>query len=106
MHYPGDYNVLVPGHRDIAYRQTVLDKHGVATQVLSFTTPGVHVEPREVAIRLASEINDAYAEVIRDRAGRFTALATLPLNDPAASVVELERAMKVLGCLARWYSVT
>jgi aminocarboxymuconate-semialdehyde decarboxylase len=21
IHYPGDYNVAVPGHRDIAYRQ-------------------------------------------------------------------------------------
>src|SRR6187397_1124417 len=97
VHYPGDYNILVPGHRDIEYRQHVLDEHGVTTQVLSFTTPGVHVEPREVANRLAGEINDAFAQVIRERPGRFTALATLPLNDPKASVVELERAMKELG---------
>ena len=97
VHYPGDFNILVPGHRDIAYRQGVLDAHGVTTQVLSFTTPGVHVEPREVAITLAREVNDAFAQVVRERAGRFTALATLPLNDPAASVVELERAMKDLG---------
>jgi predicted TIM-barrel fold metal-dependent hydrolase len=97
VHYPGDYNILVPGHRDIEYRQRVLDDHGVTTQVLSFTTPGVHVEPREVAIRLAREINDAFARVVRDRKGRFTALATLPLNDPAASARELERAMTQLG---------
>ena len=38
-------------------------------------------------------VNDAFARVVRERAGRFTALATLPLNDPAASVAELERAM-------------
>jgi aminocarboxymuconate-semialdehyde decarboxylase len=97
VHYPGDYNILVPGHRDIDYRQRVLDDHGVTTQVLSFTTPGVHVEPREMAIKLAREINDAFARVVRDRKGRFTALATLPLNDPAASVTELERAMKELN---------
>jgi aminocarboxymuconate-semialdehyde decarboxylase len=97
VHYPGDYNILVPGHRDIAYRQRVLDEHDVTTQVLSFTTPGVHVEPPDVAIRLAREINDAFAQVVGERAGRFTALATLPLNDPAASVDELERAMKDLG---------
>jgi aminocarboxymuconate-semialdehyde decarboxylase len=96
VHYPGDYNILVPGHRDIAFRQRVLDEHGVTTQVLSFTTPGVHVEPREVAIRLAREINDAFAQVVRERSGRFAALATLPLNDPAASVSELERAMNDL----------
>ena len=97
VHYPGDYNILVPGHRDIDYRQRVLDEHGVTTQVLSFTTPGVHVEPRDVAIRLAREVNDAFAQVVQERAGRFAALATLPLNDPAASVDELGRAMTALG---------
>jgi aminocarboxymuconate-semialdehyde decarboxylase len=69
----------------------------VTTQVLTFTTPGVHVERPDVAVRLAREVNDAFARVIRERAGRFTALATLPLNDPPASVAELERAMKDLG---------
>jgi aminocarboxymuconate-semialdehyde decarboxylase len=96
VHYPGDYNILVPGHRDIAYRQRVLDEQGVTTQVLSFTTPGVHVEVPNVAVTLAREINDAFAAVVRERSPRFTALATLPLNDPAASVVELERAMTEL----------
>jgi aminocarboxymuconate-semialdehyde decarboxylase len=97
VHYPGDYNILVPGHRDIGFRQRVLDEHGVTTQVLSFTTPGVHVETPDVAVEWARMVNDAFARVTRERAGRFTALATLPLNDPKASVVELERAMKTLG---------
>ncbi len=93
VHYPGDYNILVPGHRDMEYRQGVLDEHGVDMQVLTFTTPGVHVEAPAFAVTMASKINDAFARVIRQRRKRFTALATLPLNDPAASVVELERAM-------------
>jgi len=97
VHYPGDYNILVPGHRDIDYREQVLKEAGVDTQVISFTTPGVHVEPREIAIQLARQINDAFARVVRQKRGRFTSLATLPLNDPAASVLELERAMKDLG---------
>jgi aminocarboxymuconate-semialdehyde decarboxylase len=97
LHYPGDYNILVPGHRDIDFRQGVLEEHGVDTQVLSFTTPGVHVERSDLALRWARMVNDAFARVVRERAGRFTALATLPLNDPAASVAELERAMKELG---------
>ncbi len=42
-------------------------------------------------------VNDAFAEVIARKNGRFTALATLPLNDPAASVKELERACRQLG---------
>lgn len=97
VHYPGDYNVLVPGHRDIDYRQQVLVDHGVDTQVLTFTTPGVHVETPEISVVLARKINDAFAKEVKQRRGRFTALATLPLNDPAASAVELERAMKDLG---------
>jgi aminocarboxymuconate-semialdehyde decarboxylase len=97
VHYPGDYNILVPGHRDIDYRQRVLDEHGVTTQLLTFTTPGVHVEAPETSVKWARMVNDAFANVVRERRGRFTALATLPLNDPAASVAELDRAMTVLG---------
>jgi aminocarboxymuconate-semialdehyde decarboxylase len=97
VHYPGDYNILVPGHRDIEYRQRVLDEHGVATQVLTFTTPGVHVESPARATEWARLVNDSFARIVRERPGRFCALATLPLNDPAASVRELERAMNDLG---------
>lgn len=96
VHYPGDYNILVRGHRDLDYRTSVLEEQAVDVQVLTFTTPGVHVESPPVAISLARRINDAFARAARDRGGRFAALATLPLNDPAASVAELERAMKEL----------
>jgi aminocarboxymuconate-semialdehyde decarboxylase len=97
VHYPGDYNILVPGHRDIDYRERVLIEQGVDTQVISFTTPGVHVETPARAVEWARMVNDAFAKIVRDRRGRFTSLATLPLNDPAASVTELERAMQDLG---------
>jgi aminocarboxymuconate-semialdehyde decarboxylase len=97
VHYPGDYNILVPGHRDIDHRQRVLEEHGVDTQVLTFTTPGVHVESPTLAVQWARMVNDAFAAIVRERPGRFAALATLPLNDSAASVRELERAMKDLG---------
>ena len=92
VHYPGDYNVMVRGHRDIAYRQGVLDQHGVDTQVLSLTTPGTHVEEPAVAIKLSTITNDAFAKVRDERRGRFEPLATLPLNDPNASVREFVRA--------------
>jgi aminocarboxymuconate-semialdehyde decarboxylase len=96
LHYPGDYNVAVRGHRDLAYRQDVLDAEGVSMQVVSLTTPGTHVESRETAIRLAATVNDEFREAMDTRGTRFTALATLPLNDPAASVKELERACRQL----------
>jgi aminocarboxymuconate-semialdehyde decarboxylase len=97
LHYPGDYNVLVPGHRDIEVREAALRQADVDMQVLSFTTPGVHVEEPARAAQLARMINDAYARIRREKPARFTALATLPLNDPRASVEELERAATELG---------
>ncbi len=97
LHYPGDYNVAVRGHRDLAYREKVLDEHGVTMQVLTLTTPGTHVETPATAARLASMVNDEFREAIDGRGRHFTALATLPLNDPAASVRELERACRQLG---------
>lgn len=96
VHYPGDYNILVPGHRDVELRQRVLDEHGIDTQVLTFTTPGVHVETPELAIELARHINDEFAAIVRSRDKRFSALATLPLNDPEESARELDRAMTEL----------
>jgi aminocarboxymuconate-semialdehyde decarboxylase len=97
LHYPGDYNIAVRGHRDIDYRENVLKEAGVDTQVISLTTPGTHVESAANAARLASGVNDALARVVSDKGGRFAAYATLPLNDPAASVRELERACTQLG---------
>ena len=97
VHYPGDYNVMVRGHRDIAYRQAVLDEQGVTAQVITLTTPGTHVDPAPVAIQLAAITNDAFACVARERSGRFVPLATLPLCDPAASVREFVRSMDALG---------
>jgi len=95
--YPGDYNVAVQGHRDIAYRDQVLEREGVDMQVLSFTTPGTHIETPARAVALARLVNDAFAAVVRARGTRFTALATLPLNDPMASAAELERTVTQLG---------
>jgi aminocarboxymuconate-semialdehyde decarboxylase len=97
VHYPGDYNVAVRGHRDIAYRTEVLEREGVDVQVLTFTTPGTHVEPPEQAVRMARLVNDAFARIVRERGPRYIALATLPLCDPAASVTELRRAMTTHG---------
>jgi aminocarboxymuconate-semialdehyde decarboxylase len=97
LHYPGDYNVAVRGHRDIDYRQAVLEQEGVDTQIITFTTPGTHVENPERAVRFARLVNDAFAKIVRERSPRFAALATLPLNDPAASVRELTRAVTELG---------
>ena len=97
LHYPGDYNIVVRGHRDIEYRAEVLDKAGVDKQILSFTTPGTHVETPERSVELAQLVNGCFSNIMNEKGGRFSAMATLPLNDPEASVVELERAFNQLG---------
>ena len=96
LHYPGDYNVAVRGHRDIDYREQVLRQASVDTQVITLTTPGTHIEEPATAIKLARLTNDAFARIVADKKGRFAALATLPLCDPQASVDELRRAMEQL----------
>jgi aminocarboxymuconate-semialdehyde decarboxylase len=97
LHYPGDYNIAVRGHRDIEYRQHVLEEKGIDLQIITLTTPGTHIESPARAVALAQMVNDKFADVVATRGKHFRALATLPLNDPAASVIELERAMGQLG---------
>jgi aminocarboxymuconate-semialdehyde decarboxylase len=97
LHYPGDYNILVPGHRDIDFREKELEKAGVDMQILTFTTPGTQIETPKRSRELARMVNDGFAKIMDERRGRFTALATLPMNDPDASSVEVERVLKDLG---------
>ena len=97
LHYPGDYNTAVRGHRDLEYREQVLEQHGIDKQILTLTTPGTHVETSQRAVALARLVNDAFAAITEKRPRRFAALATLPLNEPEVSVIELERAYRQLG---------
>lgn len=97
LHSPGDANIVVPGHRDIEYRQAALDEAGVDMQVLTFTAPGTLLHPPDAALVHARLVNDALATIVRARGERFTSLCTLPLQDTDASVHELERAMTQLG---------
>ena len=97
LHYPGDYNILVPEHRDIGLREEAVKDAGVDMQILTFTTPGTQIETPARSVELAQKVNDSFAEIMTEHRGRFTALATLPMNDPSASVVELDRAFKELG---------
>lgn len=97
LHYPGDYNVIVPGHRIIEFRQSVLDDIGVDKQVLTFTSPGTHIEDPARSVPLARMVNDAFAKIVDERGDRFTALATLPLNDVDATLDEFDRATDELG---------
>lgn len=93
VHYPGDYNVVARGHRDLDERIRAMDEAGVDMHAFSLTTPGVHIEERERGIELARLVNDEFAAAVERYPGRFAALAALPLQYPAAAVEELERAV-------------
>src|SRR5215831_8582457 len=71
VHYPGDYNIVVRGHRDIYYREQVLADTGIDRQILTLTTPGTHIEAPARAVALAQMVNDDFAEVVSTRANRF-----------------------------------
>ncbi len=96
LHYPGDYNIAVRGHRDIEYRDGVMKETGVDRQVLTLTTPGTHVEEPAMAVKLARMVNNGFAAIVARYPRRFLALGTLPLSDPAASAKELERICRQL----------
>ncbi|MBI5876475.1 MAG: amidohydrolase [Chloroflexi bacterium] len=97
VHYAGDYNIVADGHIDLEARLSEMERTGVDMGVLTLTTPGVHVEERTRGIQLAQIVNDSYGEVQKQYPDRFVCLATLPLQDPAASAIELERAVTKLG---------
>ena len=101
LYSPGDANIAVRGHRDIEYRTGVLDELGIDRQLISLTCPGTLLEPPAESARLAALVNDALAEIMGTRGNRFSALATLPLNDPDAAVTEFERAESLgfPGCM-------
>lgn len=98
---PGDKNFAVRGHRDIAYREKAIAAAGVDMQVITLTAPGTTLETPERSAQLAKLVNDALAQVISERPRRFTALATLPLNNPNATVAEFDRVMALgfKGCM-------
>lgn len=96
LHSPGDYNILVPGHRLMDFRQTVLDQAGLDKQIISLTAPGTLIETPERSTELCRKVNDNFAKIQSDYEA-FPALATLPLNSPHAAVAELERAISELG---------
>ncbi len=97
LNSPGDYNIAVPGHRLMDVRETIIKKSGVDKQIISLTCPGTIIETPARSVVLSRLVNDAFAKIQKEHGDHFIALATLPLNEPAACVPELERAIRVLG---------
>jgi aminocarboxymuconate-semialdehyde decarboxylase len=79
-------------------RLAIMDEVGVDVQILSVLPPFFRYELEgETGLEAARAINDDIAELCRTWPDRFIGLATLPLQDPDASLGELTRAMDELG---------
>jgi predicted TIM-barrel fold metal-dependent hydrolase len=78
-------------------RLPAMDEAGIDVQVLSVVAPGAQQIPAERAIDLSRKINDRCAKIVGAHPLRFSALATLPTQDPDAAIVEANRAITDLG---------
>ncbi|MFF3563702.1 amidohydrolase family protein [Streptomyces sp. NPDC002574] len=75
----------------------LMDGTGVATAMLSVSSPGVSLGDAAAAATLARTVNEEGAAVVRDHPRRFGLLASLPLPDVTAALTELAHALDVLG---------
>ena len=75
-----------------------MDQLGTEVQVVSLHTQvfGYHLEPA-AGLAQAQEVNDDIAAFVREAPQRFAGMATLPMQDVAAAIGELERAVNTLG---------
>ena len=62
-----------------------MDRLGIATSLLSVSSPGVH----SATVDLARAVNEAGRQAVVDHPGRFGLLASLPLPDVDAAIAEI-----------------
>ncbi|MGH7368160.1 MAG: amidohydrolase family protein [Candidatus Rokuibacteriota bacterium] len=101
--------ILVKGSRtpplearyyDLPRRVASMNRQGVAVQALSLTAPMVYWAQGELGARLAREWNDGASEAHTAYPDRFAVCATLPMQDPAQALTELDRASRLPGVRA------
>ena len=93
----------IPFLHDVDVRFRMLEEFGDDyRQILSLSAPpieSINPDP-QITVDLARLANDTQAELVRRYPDRFPGfIASLPLNDPEASVRELERAVTDLDAL-------
>jgi len=89
---------VFPVFHDAETKLEQMDRDGIDVSVISLSPTLLLYgsEPWETA-RVHRVINDAAAGLARAGGGRLRAMATVPLNDPAAAAAELRRACTELG---------
>jgi predicted TIM-barrel fold metal-dependent hydrolase len=67
----------------------MMDRLGIATSLLSISSPGVHFGDEAATADRAREVNEAGQRAVVDHPGRFGLFASLPLPDVGATVAEI-----------------
>lgn len=93
-----NWSKTVPTLLDLEARFRIMDAFGEYLQVLTIASPPSYsLAPPAVAKELCQIANDELAELVHKYPDRFAAgVATLPMNEPEAAIVEAERAIKDL----------
>ncbi|GAA2629005.1 amidohydrolase family protein [Actinomadura fulvescens] len=97
-----DHGITAPGGRKLpgwspAMALELMDRQGIATALLSLTTPGVHLGDDREAAAAAREFNEFGAELVKDHPGRFGLLATLTLPYVDGAVTAAAHALDELS---------
>lgn len=96
-------NMIQDRHRGVAIadfrdRLAVLDAQRIDMQIVAPPPPQCYYHvPLEVAIKATQVLNDGLSAWVTQDPTRFAALGSVPLQDGAASVAELDRLMRLRG---------
>ena len=93
------YVEAMRGLWDLDARFRVMDRYEDYGQVISLSSPSLEsVASPDTAAELARVANDTMADLVSRHPDRFVAaVASLPMNDVDAAVIEAERAIEQLG---------
>jgi aminocarboxymuconate-semialdehyde decarboxylase len=98
VHRQGFRYPVPPVFYDPAQRLASMDERGIGHAVVSIAPQlFMYWAAGALAVRYCRAANDSLAAFAAGSAGRVTAVATLPMQDPAAAVTELRRAVHELG---------
>jgi aminocarboxymuconate-semialdehyde decarboxylase len=84
-------------HPGIPERLEMMEKSGIAVQVLSVPSPSVYFLDEVSADRLAREVNEDFASICRQHPGNFRALASVTMQDTELALSNLSHALDELG---------
>ena len=101
IHDQGYSYPLFPEFIDVEAKIESMDRRQIDIAVLSVApTMYFYWTDTATAIDAARLINDGIADMVTHRPDRLRGMATLPMQDPAASIRELERCVNLYGFTA------